>query len=239
MNEQFFVATDIDGTVLGDSRSESDFLKWGKNRKNIILAYVTGRSTNSVCRLIEGGSLPAPDFIVGSVGTRMLDMRHGSENFEDEFRRIAPRDFPAKELRQLGQSLGLTLQPEEDLHDHKVSFFHGSGSDLQKVETEARMLADINFIVTESYYVDMLPSVYGKGPAVKFLAEKLGIDMDHLLVAGDTENDADMFNLGSHGVVPLNGVRALDAKVDGKRIVRSEHPYARALLEDFRNKGLR
>src|SRR6185369_8498182 len=75
INTLFLLAADIDGTLLGDEDGETLFHQFiAAEKKNLTLAYISGRSRSSVLGLIAEGRLPRPRFICGEVGTEIFDM---------------------------------------------------------------------------------------------------------------------------------------------------------------------
>ena len=52
-----------------------------------------------------------------------------------------------------------------------------------------------SFVFSAYRNLDLLPAGAGKGPAVRYLLERTGIDPAHTLICGDSGNDASMLAL--------------------------------------------
>ncbi len=68
---------DIDNTLIDFHTHKSNFPKiWKKYKpkKDILLAYNTGRLIDDVLNLIKKGILPHQDYIISGVGTHIYDV---------------------------------------------------------------------------------------------------------------------------------------------------------------------
>ena len=80
LNDRAFVlATDLDGTFLGGTEADRRALyRWiEENRRTIGLIFVTGRDPDFIGEL-TAGEVPAPDYVVGDVGTTIARFADGS-----------------------------------------------------------------------------------------------------------------------------------------------------------------
>ena len=78
-------SSDLDGTLLGNPESSRRFrTAWEllPRRERPLLVYNSGRLVEDVRHLVERGELPAPDFVIGGVGTQVVDFR-GRIDFKD------------------------------------------------------------------------------------------------------------------------------------------------------------
>ena len=67
------LATDLDGTFLGgDPKDRLSLYQTIAAHPEIRLAYVTGRSLESVLPLLADPTLPQPDFIISDVGASLV-----------------------------------------------------------------------------------------------------------------------------------------------------------------------
>ena len=59
---------------------------------------------------------------------------------------------------------------------------------------------------SKPYFLEILPPKCGKGEAIEFLAEKLGIPMEQTMGFGDSMNDESMIRMCGAGVAMCNGL---------------------------------
>ncbi|MBC6946646.1 glycosyl transferase family 1, partial [candidate division KSB1 bacterium] len=80
-------------------------------------------------------------------------------------------------------------------------------------------------------FLDILPFRASKGKAVRYLCYKWSIALNHVLVAGDSGNDAEMLRGEMLGVVVGNHSAELE-KIRGlKHIYFSPHNHAAGILD--------
>ena len=206
MPEKFLVCTDLDGTVLGDPEGEAAFRDWfDRVRSRIKLAYITGRTLDSVRALIGQGRLPEADFAATEVGTAVCDLRDKANRLGHHYLKLADPTWPAQRFRDLCHAVDTPLQSPDDQGPYKASFFWDG-----RVESfalfQSRLAGQENYrvIATADSYLDILPRCYSKGQAVRFLMAACGADLRRTVVAGDMEHDLDMYDVAGHGIVPAN-----------------------------------
>lgn len=237
---QFMLCTDLDGTVLGDPEGEARFRDWAQRiRGRVTLAYVTGRHIDSVRSMVAEGQLPEADFISTDVGTKVWDPRDNQNRLARHYVNLADAGWPAERIRQACQSAATPLQHEPAQGPFKASFhWDGQAESLEAFKQQLQWLPDQRLIVTAGQYLDVLPSCYGKGQAVRFLAAAAGIELKRTVVAGDMENDLDMFSIGAQGIVPHNALPAMKEALAGSDAYFSPLPAALGLLDGLQRLGL-
>jgi sucrose-6-phosphatase len=237
---QFMLCTDLDGTVLGDPEGEARFREWAQRVKGrVTLAYVTGRNIDSVKSMIADGHLPEADFISTDVGTKVWDPRDSQNRLAWHYVNLADAAWPAQRIRDVCQSAATPLQHDQAQGRFKASFhWDGQAESLQAFRSRLSWLLDQRLIITAGQYLDVLPSCYGKGQAVRFLAAAAGVDLKRTIVAGDMENDLDMFSIGAQGIVPSNALPALKQALAGGDAYFSALPAALGLLDGLKRLGL-
>lgn len=202
----FTLATDLDGTFLGGSNAAREQLyDWIEaNRDSVGLIFVTGRDPDFIAEMCVERKLPWPDYVVGDVGTTIAEVRRPE---------IAPivvleqdishrwQDAGERVRAALDGQPGLTLQPTE--FRYRVSY------DLDPAQFDARATAkvealDLDWLISDNRYFDVLPKGVSKGPSIRRLVEHLEMEPSRVLVAGDTLNDLSMLTCGLPAVAVGN-----------------------------------
>jgi sucrose-6F-phosphate phosphohydrolase len=204
-----FFASDIDNTlcqqpITGNETGPVVDLSVLGLPKSALLAYVSGRSPESVLTLIERRILPAPHFVVGDVGTRIFDCSRNEEDIG--FSRTVLRGFDRARVIEACQGLMdrgiIRLQPHENQSPAKISFYVSSEDfSLPDIKSAAN---GCEIVYSSGRDLDILPRGCGKGMAVRHLARRFGIPDRRVLVCGDSGNDASLFQQGFCGVVVGN-----------------------------------
>jgi sucrose-6F-phosphate phosphohydrolase len=234
--DKTLLVSDLDGTLLGDDEALMRFADWCQGRRGqLMLAYSSGRFCESVLESIRASALPAPDFILGGVGTQLRRFAGCVPVVEWEQSPLARWD--PDRVRTLLKTLPeLELQPEEFQSDRKLSYFfrNASAADLMRVRDvllDAGLRVDL--LYSSQRDLDVVPAGINKGSAAAFLARDVCPDCRRVIVAGDTGNDLMMFLQGFLGVVVANAHRELK-DLSGDRVYVSPYSYADGVLDGIR-----
>lgn len=203
-NKKRLLATDLDGTFVGDEKALGKLLRFfDGSPEEVALVYVTGRHLSSAQSLMAEEGLPMPDLLITDVGTSIYHGDGLSEDLEwkarmqeswqpDKIAKIAA-DFPA-------------LKRQELPDDRRVSFT--VSEDVETVNEFKKALADKGiahtFIFSSNRDIDVLPLGAGKGNALEYALERYAMDGVQLLIAGDSGNDREMLSLGHPSVIVGN-----------------------------------
>lgn len=105
---------------------------------------------------------------------------------------------------------------------------------LQKLQTELRAeFGDRAVIfVSKPYFLEILPPNCGKGEALTWLAEHIGIPVETTMAFGDSMNDESMIRMCGYGVAMSNGLQAIKDVAD----FVTEKSNNEAGIADFLNK---
>jgi sucrose-6F-phosphate phosphohydrolase len=214
--------SDLDGTLVGNPEASQRFkTAWSKipPKRRPLLVYSSGRLVDDLRRFyVDDDVLPSPDFAIGGVGTQIYDERN--ERMLEEFYEHLSKRWKLERVREIIATIpSARPQPAEFQHAFKSSWF----LDRATPEILAQIKQQLNAaeLETEVVYssgrdLDILPRNATKGGALQWLCERLQVPLDHVLVAGDTGNDATMFLLpGVRGIIVENAQPELfEATVD-------------------------
>ena len=232
--QPFLLAADIDGTMLGDEVGETALKAFTRNhRKSFLLAYVTGRYQWSVEKLVDEGRLPRPDFICSNVGTEIATLDDPENRIGQKYTAQVGPKWDLETIYNLGEGDGISRQ---DFGESQPPFQAGFDWDGQPRTLEAfrsRLAHMDHFHILPSYgeYIDVLPGPLGKGKAVKFLQQELGLASERVVVAGDSGNDREMFETEFRCVLPVNALDELKAIARSPRHYQSTLPAGRGVLD--------
>lgn len=229
------LATDLDGTFLGgDEGDRCTLYRDLSERDDVLLIFVTGRDIDFIAELIETPGMPRPRYIIGDIGTSIYDGMTLRPMAELEAHIAAAWNGATTHvIALLKDDPGLTLQ--ETPFRHRVSYDYEptvlSRGSVEKVEA-----AGFDCLLSANRFFDVLPKGISKGPTLARLVKTLGLDVDCVLVAGDTMNDLSLFETGFKGVAVGNSERRLVAAVrDMPNVYHSPHPGAAGIADAIRH----
>jgi sucrose-6F-phosphate phosphohydrolase len=210
-------STDIDDTILGEPRSAALFKETWESieaDQRPLLVYNAGRSIEEVNWLVLEGRLPAAEFIIGGIGTEVFDPidPEASAAFRAH---IAPGWDRAAVQRCVETIPGVRPASEQRLNEFKLSWLwpRATAGDVERLKLrliDAGVPASVHY--TNDVFLDAIPARAGKGSALAWLCDRIGVDIACVLVAGASGNNADMFRLsGVRGILVGNASRELFA----------------------------
>lgn len=236
MTAKTLLISDVDHTLLGDDAATARFADWcARRREEFVLAYASGRFCESVAQSVRSAGLPAPDYLIGGVGTQLRCYPGGKPIAEWE--EPPPPRWDALKIRSLLKGLPqLEPQPLEFQSDRKISYFFydAHAADIQRVRDlllDAGLRVDV--IYSSQRDLDIVPAGVNKGSAAAFLARKVAPACGPVIVCGDSGNDLPLFLQGFWGVVVANGHRELK-ELAGERVYVSPFSYADGVLDGLR-----
>jgi hydroxymethylpyrimidine pyrophosphatase-like HAD family hydrolase len=209
------LAVDLDGTFLGGSVSDRRELYdlIGHNRHDIALLYVTGRDIDFAVG-VAGGEAPAPDFIIGDVGTSVVVGPNWTPHAATEAWIDECWPGPDRATEILARRPNLARQ--RVFGGRRVSYFFADANEAEaaRVDVEAAGYAGL---LSANVFFDVLPPGVNKGHTLLRLMEHEGLKGERALCAGDTMNDLALFQTGLRGVAVGNAeppLRAAITKLD-------------------------
>jgi sucrose-phosphate synthase len=201
------IISDIDNTLLGDRNGLRALVQRLRDEgSGVAFGVATGRRLDSALQVLKEWGVPTPDLFITSVGS---EIHYGPEITPDQgWTRHIDHRWDREALERLILDLpGIELQPKVDQRPHKLSFFvdPDEAPSIQEIE---RLLHQqdlhASIIYSHDRFLDLLPARASKGFAVRYFADKWGITLERVLVAGDSGNDEDMLRGSTLGVVVGN-----------------------------------
>ncbi|MFP4363529.1 MAG: HAD-IIB family hydrolase [Spirochaetia bacterium] len=241
-NAVVLLSADIDGTLLGDTEglAELGYFLQTQEKAEIIFSYNTGRTVEKVIELIQQAQLPEADYIIGGVGTRIYSVQDNS--YLPEFT-ASFSDFDREKIHNLLSSAvkEIKLQDKGSQSRYKLSYTLSNPNVIHRVKTKVENTLishtiDARVLLSSHIYLDILPAGSGKGPALKWLAEYLGIPHKNIIAAGDSANDKDMLSLYSiNPIVVSNSLPELIEAMKGKDFYLTKLSAAQGVLEGVKH----
>lgn len=215
---QRMLATDLDGTFIGDDTAMLELWR-DLEAHDILVVFSTGRHLQSIERFRRDVGAPSrPHACICMVGTEIWHRSGTDYRMDSTWQEHIDHGWDRAAIEQALMSVpGLRRQPDEWQSRHKSSWFldpptaHAAVARVESVIAEAGLGAKV--IHSQDRFLDVLPPRSGKGGAVSFLADTLGIDAAHVVTAGDTGNDVDMMRpeLGFRSIAVANSSPELQA----------------------------
>ena len=236
-----YLVCDIDDTLTGDDRSMRQLTDLINDRDDILFGIATGRNLKSARAFLEENRLPDPSLLITSVGTR-IDYNFGRFNQDTHWHRHIQFRWQPHEVRALLSQIDwLEPQESEAQTPDKISYYldghlptaaRAIKTLLRKSSLQARV------VVSRNRCVDVLPVRASKGHALRYVSWRFGIDMSHVLTAGDSGNDIDMLRGLSRGIVVGNYSKEVGVLKKSKDVYFSAQTNAAGILDGLKHYGV-
>jgi len=236
--DTWLVVCDIDGTLLlpeaGNPGLDELNAFLAARRDTIVFALDSGRSLGDIAAVSEFGPIARPDWIMSDVGTALFS-GFTPDTEDAEWSRVMAQDWGREDIRAvLADCPGLVEQEAWHQHPAKLSYyFNPPGlAALPEVRRRASPWLDRSkLIVTQDYFLDLMPTWGGKGAPILHLAARLGIPLERIIVAGDSGNDRDMLTRGFRSIVVANRAFELDDLAGTPGVYFARQKAAAGVLE--------
>jgi sucrose-6F-phosphate phosphohydrolase len=245
------VASDVDGTLTGDRAALDRLaarLQEMRRAGTLFLIISTGRRLQQVISGIAEEGLPEPDAVLCQVGTEIyIPPLTADSRPLAAWRELLLKEYSCDQAVSFLKGIeGLVMQPDIFNTELKTSCFLDRCPDPDAAAAEIRRRVELHSSRYQAIWssgrdLDILPASSGKGKAIRFLVEHRRLDPDRVVVAGDTGNDAAMFEQFDKGVVVANAkpeLVALAVSVDGGNVYRARQPYAAGVEEGLEHFGV-
>lgn len=241
MTQIRLLSADLDGTLLGNPAAAVRFFEqWSslEPHRRPLLVYNTGRTVADTRSLVAAQLLPEPDFIIGSVGTEIHDPNADCHaDFCSRFQ-LGWNTAVIDEI--VGAIPGIRRQPVPRPYKSSWFWIRARRDEIDRLAAQLHAAGiRANLIYSCRYFLDVVPQHGGKGPALAWLCERLGLPLSAALVAGDTGNDSSMFVLPDvRGIVVENALPELLASALGPRTYVARQSMADGVLEGLAHFGV-
>lgn len=230
--------SDIDNTLIGHREGLSDLVHWlQRHSDSVAFGIATGRTLESAVKVLKSWKVPLPNILVTSVGT---EINYGQNLLRDDgWANHIRHQWRREALREAMKDIpGLALQPLENQREFKLSY----NADPSAMPTLARIYRHLRernlharLVFSHDAYLDVLPIRASKGHAIRYLAYRWGLPLEHFLVAGDSGNDEEMLMGDTLGVVVGNHSAELDPLKGIEQIYFAHGACALGILEGIRH----
>ncbi len=258
--KRLLLCTDLDRTLIPNGPAPlcpaaNRLFRKLASRRELHLAYVTGRHRALIEDAIAEFELPTPDFAIADVGASIYEVSaHGWRPWRAWQENIAPdwRGLNSERLRDMLRDFPeLRLQEREKQAPFKLSYYAAVDTDSRALTARitTRLLregirASLVWSIDELAGIgllDVLPQSAGKLQAVRFLMDRRGFSLRNTVFAGDSGNDLDVLLSDIPAVLVANAdpeikVRVARTKPDALYIAKGGYldmngNYSAGILE--------
>ena len=229
------LVTDLDQSLIGDEAALKKILKViRENRKKVSFAIATGRRVDSAMALMKKHGIPAPDIFITSLGTRI---QYGQALTDDDvWADHIDHDWSLRRIKTaLSRVAGLIPQDQRQQTPFKLSYYYDENNAPSSDELNALLRQQeitANLTVSFGQFLDVIPARASKGQALRFVAQRLDIPLEQILVAGGSGADEDMMRGNTLAVVVANRHHEELLTLPSRdRIYFAKLPYAAGLIE--------
>jgi sucrose-phosphate synthase len=229
------IFTDLDLNLVGNPSALERFADVIRdNRRCVTFGIATGRRIDAALALMKKHGVPSPDVLISSLGTRI---HYGRSLTEDNYwaNHIDHDWSPTKIKRLLEELPGLKLQPRKEQSPSKISYYYDpkKAPSVEEIITLIRQNElTANVISAYGQFLDVLPSRASKGQALRYVAQRLEIPLEHILAVGGSGADEDMMRGNTLAVVVANRHHEeLSQLVDQDSIYFASQAHAQGILE--------
>ena len=237
--KKYLLVSDLDDTLLGNADALKRFYRYYESEcaHFVDLVYASGRFPDSIREDIREKELPPPKYLIGGVGSEIRT--YPGHQIVEAWKETIFSDWSAETVhRTLERVEGIELQPEWNQSAFKVSYWYpdATENDLARLRQRLREAGlEITIIYSSGEDLDVLPDGVDKGSAAEFVAHQLGYANQHVITAGNSENDAALLGRGFHGIVVGNAHQGLRELVNEHSAYQSSKDHAAGVEDGLRH----
>lgn len=227
--------TDLDQSLLGHAEGVERFVAMMlANRRCASFGIVTGRRLDSLLVELKRHRIPVPDILITSLGTeihytsRLLSDDYWNDHVDHLWKPQAVR-------RALAKIPGLIPQSKGEQGRFKISYHYDPmiAPSVEELTTLLRTQEQsVNVVHAFGQFLDIVPIRASKGQALRYVAHRLGIPLEQILVAGGSGADEDMLRGNTLAVVVANRHHEeLSQLAEHENIYYAQQAHALGILE--------
>jgi sucrose-phosphate synthase len=228
------IVSDLDQNLVGDDaslRRLSAVLR--RHRKSTRFAIATGRRLDSALKLMKKHAIPEPDILMTSSGTEIYYAPTLTADIA--WNRHIDHQWTPHKIRELLDGFpGLTLQPKTEQSRFKLSYYIDPEiADIEEIKSLLHQEEQsVHIQIAFGQYLDIMPQRASKGMALRYIADRWQIPLEHVFVAGGSGADEDMMRGNTLAAVVANRHHEeLSQLEDVEHIYFAEKAYADGILE--------
>lgn len=236
------LATDLDGTFIGDDDAMHRLWR-DLDERGISVAFSTGRHLPSIeAFYAEQHTDRRARACVCMVGTEIWVLTDNGYRREPGWSGVIAEAWDKREVEAIVHEVpNATKQPTEWQSPYKSSYYlevdaPDGLAHIDRRLSEKGLRAKV--VYSADRFLDLLPYRSGKGEAVRYLADLLGIPSDNVVTSGDTGNDLDMMRpeLGFRSIAVGNAAPEL-AAYRAASLYHATASYAAGIREGLEQLG--
>jgi sucrose-phosphate synthase len=199
--------TDLDQSLLGNAEGVRLFTAMMRENKRCAnFGIATGRRLDTLLTELKRHGIPVPDVLITSLGT---EIHYSAALVVDDFwsEHVDHLWKPQAVRRAMEGIPGLVPQRRTEQSRFKIAYHYdrNAAPSVDEITTLLRTRElSVNVIHAFGQFLDIVPIRASKGQALRYVAHRFGIPLEHILVAGGSGADEDMMRGNTLAVVVAN-----------------------------------
>ncbi|MGL5839562.1 MAG: HAD-IIB family hydrolase [Sphingorhabdus sp.] len=224
---------DIDHTLTGCRDGARELVLHLASRPRRLFGIATGRSLQEARRILGEWGYPDPAVWITSVGSEIAWMKDGRLVADNEFADYLSAGWdPGAITALLADYPGIVPQTEVEQRRFKRSWF--APDHATAIRIRARLMREglpARVIFSHGRFLDILPARGGKGEAMCWVADRLGLPLSAVHAAGDSGNDFDMLEACPNAILVANHSVELTPLISRAGVRVAERPHAGGIVD--------
>lgn len=228
------IVSDLDHNLIGDDQSLKELvtlIRQHRTGSHFIIA--TGRRLDTALRLMKRHKILEPDVLITSSGTEIY---HAPKlNVDTAWAKHIDYQWSPRKIKKLLSDFpGLKAQPNTEQSRFKLSYYIDPNKvDVEEIKQLLHQEEQGFFLQTAfGQFLDILPLRASKGMALRYVVERLNIELETVFVAGGSEADEDMMRGNTLAAVVANRHHEELSQLDDiERIYFSSRANAAGIIE--------